>query len=68
VGALLLIVSYRVYVEHGTDNPEELPNLDEVPATSSNGVPNVFDELAQAHAEAPHEPAGAIMRFKEAHC
>ena len=25
VGALLLTVSYRVYVDHGTDNPEELP-------------------------------------------
>src|SRR5262245_25374352 len=25
VGALLLTVSYRVYVDHGTDDPEQLP-------------------------------------------
>jgi len=25
VGALLLIVSYQVYVDHGTDDPENLP-------------------------------------------
>jgi len=25
VSALLLTVSYRVYLDHGTDNPEELP-------------------------------------------
>jgi multisubunit Na+/H+ antiporter MnhC subunit len=25
VGALLLTVCYRVYVDHGTDDPEELP-------------------------------------------
>lgn len=26
VGALFLTVCYRVYLDHGTDNPEELPN------------------------------------------
>ena len=25
-GALLLIVSYRVYLDHGTDDPQKLPN------------------------------------------
>ncbi len=29
VGALFLIVSYRVFLDHRTDNPQELPNLDE---------------------------------------
>lgn len=26
VGALLLIISYRVYRDHGTDDPEQLPS------------------------------------------
>ena len=51
VGALLLTICYRVYLDHGTDNPEMLPNLDEPdldhsPAGSS--VPNVFDQIAHA--------------------
>lgn len=25
VGALLLVLCYRVYLDHGTDNPEDLP-------------------------------------------
>jgi multicomponent Na+:H+ antiporter subunit C len=29
VGALTLIICYRVYVDHGTDNPEHLPTEDE---------------------------------------
>lgn len=29
VGALFLTVCYRVYLDHGTDNPEELPNHDD---------------------------------------
>jgi multicomponent Na+:H+ antiporter subunit C len=29
VGALTLIICYRVYLDHGTDNPERLPTEDE---------------------------------------
>jgi multicomponent Na+:H+ antiporter subunit C len=29
VGALTLIICYRVYLDHGTDNPEQLPTEDE---------------------------------------
>ena len=28
VGALFLTIAYRVYLDHGTDNPELLPNLE----------------------------------------
>jgi multicomponent Na+:H+ antiporter subunit C len=30
VGALLLTISYRVYLDHGTDNPHVLPARDEL--------------------------------------
>jgi len=33
VGALTLIVCYRVYLDHGTDNPQELPVDDDYTAT-----------------------------------
>lgn len=38
VGALFLTVCYRVYRDHGTDNPEELPlNDDQEGATAMSG-------------------------------
>jgi len=33
VGALTLIVCYRVYLDHGTDNPQELPVDDDYTST-----------------------------------
>lgn len=33
VGALTLIVCYRVYLDHGTDNPQELPLDDDFTST-----------------------------------
>jgi multicomponent Na+:H+ antiporter subunit C len=33
VGALVLIICYRVYQDHGTDNPQELPVDDDYTAT-----------------------------------
>jgi multicomponent Na+:H+ antiporter subunit C len=32
VGALFLIICYRVYLDHGSDNPEDVPVEGEVPA------------------------------------
>lgn len=40
VGALMLIICYRVYKDHGTDNPEELPLDDDfAPALPEAGGP-----------------------------
>jgi len=33
VGALMLIICYRVYLDHGTDNPQELPMDDDFTGT-----------------------------------
>jgi hypothetical protein len=33
VGALMLIICYRVYLDHGTDNPQELPVDDDYTST-----------------------------------
>jgi multicomponent Na+:H+ antiporter subunit C len=33
VGALMLIICYRVYLDHGTDNPQELPLDDDFTQT-----------------------------------
>jgi multicomponent Na+:H+ antiporter subunit C len=51
VGALLLIVSYRVYLDHGTDNPEEIPNLDENEhSTGASQIPDLMQALSQPRA------------------
>lgn len=52
VGALLLTIAYRVYLDHNTDNPEHLPNLDDPP---NRTVPNVFHQIAQPNPDAPRE-------------
>ena len=44
VGALFLIVSYRVYLDHHTDNPQELPNLDD---------PDEQNDHAHQHGHSP---------------
>jgi len=36
-GALLLIVSYRVYLDHGTDDPQMLPNQEEEEGAAVRG-------------------------------
>ena len=49
VSALLLTVCYRVYLDHGTDNPEELPLHDDDPehdaVASTPTAPDVFDQI-----------------------
>jgi multicomponent Na+:H+ antiporter subunit C len=46
VGALMLIICYRVYLDHGTDNPQELPADDD------------FGQSAVAHPAAAGSPMG----------
>lgn len=53
VGALFLTLCYRVYLDHGTDNPEELPNHE-----SPEAIPGV---------EPGDEPTGPIPVKHEAH-
>ncbi len=64
VGALLLTISYRVYLDHGTDNPEQLPNLDEDEGDQKlqhlTPVPNVFEELSRQCADAPRENVSGL--------
>jgi len=36
VGALLLTLCYRVYLDHGTDNPEMLPLTDDEPSSHTH--------------------------------
>lgn len=67
VGALMLIVSYCVYLDHGTDNPEKLPLFDPEESelgdgdshgsASGDGVPDVLAELAKPNVHSPHERA-----------
>jgi len=57
VGTLMLTIAYRVYLDHGTDNPEELPNLDEPEQVHTGGghVPDAFHEIAQPNDASPSE-------------
>ncbi len=38
VGALMLTIAYRVYLDHGTDDPGRLPNIDDAPADGDAGA------------------------------
>ncbi len=59
VGALTLIICYRVYQDHGTDNPQELPVDDDYTATG---------ELRMAAAVAgPHDGHGHLSAELLAH-
>ncbi|MCC7147000.1 MAG: NADH-quinone oxidoreductase subunit K [Phycisphaeraceae bacterium] len=53
VGALFLIVCYRVYLDHGTDNPEELPQDD--PAEEAGGI-GFFGAGGYVAPSSGHEP------------
>lgn len=69
VGALFLTMCYRVYQDHGTDNPEELPNGsddDSDQAEQSIIVPNVLEDLARENENAPIEPDGSTLKAKHA--
>ena len=70
VGALFLTMCYRVYLDHDTDDPEQLPNLDddndharaEVP-----DVPDVMAELARPDPDAPQEQTVSMARSTQPH-
>ena len=63
VGALLLTVCYRVYLDHGTDDPERLPtDQDEQPSVP---VPDVLAELARPSPDSPHEGRPEAMNAVE---
>ena len=67
VGALFLTVCYRVYLDHGTDNPEQLPNHETpderherekeegLTQVDESSVPDVIQELSSENEHAPHE-------------
>ena len=52
VGALMLIICYRVYLDHGTDNPQELPMDDDFTSTG--------DLRLVAAAAGPHDGHGHL--------
>jgi hypothetical protein len=59
VGALMLILCYRVYLDSGTDNPQELPVDDDYTATG---------ELRLTPAvEGPHDGHGRLRGGLAAH-
>jgi multicomponent Na+:H+ antiporter subunit C len=61
VGALMLIICYRVYQDHGTDDPQGLPTDDEEdPAEETVRVPPVRAFQAAA-GPGDHPPAGREM-------
>jgi multicomponent Na+:H+ antiporter subunit C len=61
VGALMLIICYRVYQDHGTDDPQGLPTDDEYdPAEETVRVPPVR-ALQAAAGLGNHPPAGREM-------
>ena len=67
VGALLLTVSYRVYLDHGTDNPEELVTEDPADEplgaeTAEESMPDVIAELSQPSEDAPREMVASPLR------
>jgi multicomponent Na+:H+ antiporter subunit C len=57
VGALTLIICYRVYLDHGTDNPEQLPTEDE--HDSAAEPTSLTAELAFAPAVGPGDHRAA---------
>jgi multicomponent Na+:H+ antiporter subunit C len=64
VGALMLTIAYRVYLDHGTDNPEELPNLDEPDhenVTTAGYIPNAFHEIAHSNDSTPTEGGASVL-------
>ena len=61
VGALFLTLCYRVYLDHGCDDPQQLPNLDDDEpdqATIGVEIPDVMAQLAEADPDAPREQSG----------
>jgi multicomponent Na+:H+ antiporter subunit C len=58
VGALTLIICYRVYLDHGTDDPQQLPTEDEHDAA---------DESTLVHAARAFEPVAAPGDHPPAH-
>ena len=70
VSALLLTVCYRVYLDHGTDNPEELPLHDDPEhdaVASTPQVPDVFDQITNGSgtADAQHGSNSTSTRAVE---
>jgi multicomponent Na+:H+ antiporter subunit C len=55
VGALMLIICYRVYLDHGTDNPQELPLDDDFTQTGelSLAVAAAGPNDGRGHIDAP---------------
>lgn len=60
VSALFLTISYRVFLDHGTDNPQQLPARDTDDADGGGFVvPDVLAEVARPDPNSPKEPSAA---------
>lgn len=61
VTALLLILAYRVYLDHRQDNPDLLPNIDDHDVPAHEPDPEMVDELREPrHRSARLGDHGAI--------
>lgn len=60
VGALTLIICYRVYLDHGTDNPEQLPTEDEHDAADEPTSRNMEFAFAPVVGRGNHPPAHGV--------
>ena len=60
VSALTLIICYRVYLDHGTDNPERLPTEDERDTTDALPSLKVESVLAPVAGPGDHPAAHGV--------
>jgi hypothetical protein len=60
VSALTLIICYRVYLDHGTDNPERLPTEDEPDTVEKLPSPAAVPAFAPVVGPGNHPPAHGV--------
>jgi hypothetical protein len=58
VGALMLIICYRVYQDHGTDDPQRLPTDDEYDPTGESVHVATGQAFQAAAGPGDHRPPG----------
>ncbi len=56
VGALMLIICYRVYADHGTDNPQLLPVDDDFSEKGESAAAKALDEFRAVIGPGDHPP------------
>jgi len=66
VGAMTLIICYRVYLDHGTDDPQRLPTEDEHDAADESTLVNAARAFEPVAGPGSHPPAHGVPSMSPA--